>query len=703
MAYDAPTEFESLFRADLERSGITVEHAELAGMFAVEDSGKVCDDFKALPAIVIPYRDPLTGEPMMFERNGEQQPFLRIRYLKEPQGKNSFIKKPKKQRYAQPASSGVHAYFPIVDAFDWETVFKDAEIPVLITEGEKKSLRACIAGIPCVGLGGVFNFISGDDLIPRLAELCCENRDVYICFDSDAEQNRDIQLAERRLAAAITKRKAKAWIARIEPLGNDKVGIDDLIVANGEQALFGVLEQAQLVKPGDALVVEGTDVEIADAVLRDIEDANNSSVVAAEGGLHVYSGNQWRSLDEHEIANAIYRYDGRKCGKRATIKLSDSRTRSIQAIMFNRAADPDFFADAPVGINCASGFITFDESGTPSLEPHAAGHRQRHCLPGHWADGDEWAGGGLLGKFLEGCFGADEDLAQRVDLIAEICGVAALGAATSMVEPKALVTFGQTAANGKSELLKIVSGLLPADAVCAVPPTRFGDERMIVKLIGAKLNACAELGTSHAIAADVFKSAITGDKIMGKEVYRKAVFFRPEALHLFATNTLPAFHGGIDRGVQRRLLVLSFNRSIPAKSQIMDIGTRIATDEADALLAFAVEGASRIARSGRFTEPPSSRETRNQWVFSADPVLAWLDSCATYKLGARTPTKAAFDHFMVWAEENGFRKDRLPASNNFVQRLMAQDGRVSTSRTRNERFIEGLSMRSTSKFSRFGQ
>ena len=700
MAYDAPTEIESLFHADLKRSGIKVEHVELAGMFAVEDSGKVYDDFKALPAIVIPYRDPLTGEPMMFERNGEQQPFLRIRYLKELQGKNSFIKKPKKQRYAQPASSGVHAYFPIVDAFDWETVFKDAEIPVLITEGEKKSLRACLAGIPCVGLGGVFNFISGDDLIPQLAELCCENRDVYICFDSDAAQNRDIQLAERRLAAAITKRKAKAWIARIEPLGNDKVGIDDLIVANGEQALFDVLEQAQLVKPGDALVVEGTDVEIADAVLRDIEDANNSSVVAAEGGLHVYTGNQWRSLDEHEIANAIYRYDGRKCGKRATIKLSDSRTRSIQAIMFNRAADPDFFADAPVGINCASGFITFDESGTPSLEPHAAGHRQRHCLPGHWADGDEWAGGGLLGKFLDGCFGADNDLAQRVDLIAEICGVAALGAATSMIAPKAIVAFGVSAANGKSELLKVVSGLLPPDAVCTVPPTKFSDERMVVKLVGAKLNACAELGTSHAIAADIFKSAVTGDQITGRALYRDPVFFRPAALHLFATNGLPAFHGGIDRGVQRRLLVLSFNRSIPTKNQIMDIGARIAAEEANALLAFAVEGASRVLRSGRFTEPPSSQSTLNEWIFSADPVLAWKESCTDYGVGERTPTKRAYAQFTIWAEDNGFRKDRLPAANTFVNRLIAQDGRLSTARTSNERFIDGLRLKSASKLLR---
>lgn len=51
--------------------------------------------------------------------------------------------------------------------------------------------------------------------------------------------------------------------------------------------------------------------------------------------------------------------------------------------------------------------------------------------------------------------------------------------------------------------------------------------------------------------------------------------FRPVAQHVYATNTLPTFAGGMDRGVQRRLQVLVFNRVIPEEERIEHIGLRV--------------------------------------------------------------------------------------------------------------------------------
>ena len=155
---------EEMAIADLARSGIDPEQAGVAGMMPVDDAAEIYEDFQELPAILIPYYDPLTAEPIYFERDGDQLPFARVRYLQDVDRPKGFAKR-EVIRYSQPLNSGIHAYFPQTDDIDWQEVFDDVEIPIVITEGEKKALRGCLAGIPTIGLGGVFNFMHGDSLI----------------------------------------------------------------------------------------------------------------------------------------------------------------------------------------------------------------------------------------------------------------------------------------------------------------------------------------------------------------------------------------------------------------------------------------------------------------------------------------------------------------------------------------------------------
>ena len=435
---------------------------------------------------------------------------------------------------------------------------------------------------------------------------------------------------------------------------------------------------------------EGTDVEIADVVLSDLARRYGSRIISCDGQFYAYGGTHWRALATKELKSAIYGYDKAKLSKSAVVKLNTGRTGSILTIMGVRADEPEFFSGAPKGINCKSGFIEFDLSGMPCLTTHSPDHRQRHCLPGEWSPQTEWQEAKLLNTFLGGCFGADEDAQEKIALISDVCGIAALGCATKLPSPKAIVLLGTSAANGKSELLAMIKGLLPSDAVCAIPPSRFSDERMLVQLAGRKLNACAELGTSRAIAADVFKEVVTGDEVMAKDIYCPATFFRPVAQHIYATNSLPPFQGGFDPGVERRLLVLVFHRTIPEHERIAEIGTRIAHEEADALLAFAVEGATRVLQAGHFTQPKSSREALREWIHRADPVLAWKERRTAYAAKAETPVPHAYDDFVKWADEEGIEKAKLPSSNNFVLRLRAHEGRFGKRTHKDVRMIVGL-------------
>ena len=149
-----PDGFSELALDKLASSGITPEQASAAGLYSVENAkADVCAEFLQAPALVIPYFD-RAGAPILFERDGEHIPFVRIRYLAEPAVRG--FKKLKPQRYAQLKGSGVHAYFPRIR--DWQEIAANPDVPVVIVEGELKALKACIEGVPTIGLGGVDNF-----------------------------------------------------------------------------------------------------------------------------------------------------------------------------------------------------------------------------------------------------------------------------------------------------------------------------------------------------------------------------------------------------------------------------------------------------------------------------------------------------------------------------------------------------------------
>lgn len=241
---------------DLARSGISPKAAARAGIGAVASAHALHHEYAPAPALVIPYIDPWSGKPMNGTASG---PFARIRYLDNAPtrpGTNPF-KAQKEQRYAQPSNSGVHAYFPIVKNLRWDRIAADPSHPVMIVEGEKKALAATLQGFATIGLGGVFNFYDTGLFLPELERIIWKGRQVYICFDSDAAHNPQIQAAEARFATELSlHRGAVLHLVRLphRPDGK-KQGVDDYLLAEGPDALDKLLSSAPRMRKIDAAVV----------------------------------------------------------------------------------------------------------------------------------------------------------------------------------------------------------------------------------------------------------------------------------------------------------------------------------------------------------------------------------------------------------------------------------------------------------------
>lgn len=144
----------------------------------------------------------------------------------------------------------------------------DAEL--LLTEGEKKSLKATQEGFPCIGLVGVYGWKDGksERMLPSLERIDWRGRQVRIVFDSDVADNPQVVDAESRLAKHLSDRGAIVRVARL-PAGQQgpegkpaKVGLDDYLVAHSAVELRKLLDESQEPEPISASEMKAAAREI---------------------------------------------------------------------------------------------------------------------------------------------------------------------------------------------------------------------------------------------------------------------------------------------------------------------------------------------------------------------------------------------------------------------------------------------------------
>jgi hypothetical protein len=234
--------------AELAKSGLTEHTARANGVYSERDPRAVAGllGWKRPAAglgacLVFPYR----------AADGTVNGYARLKPANPRQDRKNAGKRIK---YEAPVGKPNRAYFP----HSTFPVFGDASVPLLITEGEKKSLAADQHGFPCVGLSGVWAWCKkrkqkGDkwELIDDLARIMWSGRPVFIVFDSDAAQNENTPFAEYHLAQTLGKCGATVRVVRL-PGGDGpaKVGLDDYLLTHTGDDLCKLLDAAtQPAKP----------------------------------------------------------------------------------------------------------------------------------------------------------------------------------------------------------------------------------------------------------------------------------------------------------------------------------------------------------------------------------------------------------------------------------------------------------------------
>ena len=228
--------------ASLQESGLTRDTVEKAGIkdgTSDEATRQLLTKYSIRAGYYIPY----------FEVSGKSLDHHRVRVLESANGAGG-------PKYLQPKNTGNHLYIPPGLPAGWST---DPRVPLVITEGEKKALAGAQAGLVCIGVGGVQSWRSrtirlpgveptaqgrgvvvklddkaarmiDEQVAPELSEIHWSQRQVVIIYDSDTNQNPDVQRAAFDLACWLEDRGAEVGQFTLEPYEDGKKrGLDDFI------------------------------------------------------------------------------------------------------------------------------------------------------------------------------------------------------------------------------------------------------------------------------------------------------------------------------------------------------------------------------------------------------------------------------------------------------------------------------------------
>tara|TARA_B100000315_G_C14448789_1_gene528107 strand:- start:169 stop:789 length:621 start_codon:yes stop_codon:yes gene_type:complete len=189
--------------ADLKKSGLSDETIEQAGIRSIAP-GQINKMIGfSIPDLSSAYQIPYG--------NG----FSRIKAFYE-KGKEFYADGKRKPRYLQKKDSGNRLYFPDKA----RAVLKDVSISLYLAEGEKKALKACQSGLPCIALSGLWSWKNKneDKLITDFDLIVLKNREIFVIPDNDWQEpdrmgeRKNLKDAVMELSYRLLDRGAKVFI-----------------------------------------------------------------------------------------------------------------------------------------------------------------------------------------------------------------------------------------------------------------------------------------------------------------------------------------------------------------------------------------------------------------------------------------------------------------------------------------------------------
>lgn len=380
---------------------------------------------------------------------------------------------------------------------------------------------------------------------------------------------------------------------------------------------------------------------------------------SCDGSLFMLNGktNIWVELAIAEVEKRVaLRYDGQPhCTKRSDYS-------SIAQHSLTLVSNPDFFDQAPPGVATEEGFYRVVD-GRNQLQPLKPEDRQRVMLSFSPKTGPM----PLFDDFLNETFKSSQDgeKASQILRVQEVSGAIMLGLGKRF--QKAILFYDPYGRAGKGTLVEILKNLVPDRYVTAVSPFAWGREYYVVSLAGARLNLVGELPDGESLPAAQFKTVLGGDLITGRHPTHRPISFKNEATHVFMSNHMINTRDQSEAFFARwEIIEFPNSRLLSGLPLDPDIAKRIVSKELPAIAAWAIEGAARLLKQGRYTTSPVHERLMKKWRSANNSVQEFMDESCKFDLHFYEKRSDFYKAYKEWCGENG----RQPFSKGRVKELL---------------------------------
>ena len=382
--------------------------------------------------------------------------------------------------------------------------------------------------------------------------------------------------------------------------------------------------------------------------------------VGHEGRIYNYDRDQgiWTGKPPEALVRMVAEsHDGLSNCSRTT----DYSGVALHAISL--ATDTDFFADAPVGLACPSGFYSI-RGARVEVTPLSGDHRQRVKLKFDPKDQPTPLFAQFLHETFESVVEGEED--QQRALLQEIVGGIMLGILFRY--QKAAIFYDPFGRAGKGTLERVVRELVPATFVTAISPFQWNREYYLASLAGARLNVVGELPDHESIPAAAFKSVTGGDLLTGRHPNHRTITFKNEAAHLFMTNHLINTRDHSE-AFYARWLIIEFPNSRLRSGLPIDpsLANRIIESEMPGIAHWALQGALRLLEQRTFSQSTVHDRLMAKWRRTANSMEEFIyECCATGDDSYKVRRSHFYEQYRDWCTENG----RKPFAKGKVKELL---------------------------------
>lgn len=423
----------------------------------------------------------------------------------------------------------------------------------------------------------------------------------------------------------------------------------------------------------------GSVAEMADWLLGAIgdptkEDFGALSETRFAGGalLKCCPDHIWRPFGEPAAYALIEHFDGAEYttpeGKIRAVQMSPEKARSIYRTIETKQNAPDFFADAPRGLAFRNGFLRIASDGGCRLEELTPDCRATRVLPFDYVEVPAPESFAAWRAFLASVWGSGgpnggPDV-EAISLVHQMIGYLLSGAND---QQKVFLMLGPPR-SGKGTIAKLLFRLFGSDAV-GFKLAGLDSHFALEPLIGKSLAIDGDVRRSKSINRDEGKIVervlgITSGDVQDAHRKNKTTVSAVLPTRLVLCSNPPFSLRDVGGALSSRVITLPFRVS-HLGNEIFDLEERLAA-ELPAIVALAMQSMKTFRRIGRFVEPESAGELREEIERGQNPLKEFFDEWCEMDLysaePARVPCGELYRAMRQWAEDGG---QVAPSSQNF--------------------------------------